>query len=108
MSLFGNLFSKNDNNDPDQISNGGTYVVEDTFKLTTPGDLVVVGRINGTVRTGDKVYIEGADENDLILIKELNIFRTKVKTATDTNVALCLENGEQYGIVKGTVLNIKI
>ena len=107
MGLFGKMFGKEDNNDSVQISSGGTYIVEDTFKLNNSSDLVVVGQIKGTVREGDSVYVEGADENSLISVMELNIFRTKVKTATDTAVALCLENGIQYGISKGTVLHIK-
>lgn len=53
------------------------------------------------------VSIEGSNGNDLILVKELNIFRTKVKIATDTKVALCLENGGQYGIKKGIVLQVR-
>lgn len=107
MGIFGKMFGKKDNGDSNNAPSGGTYVVEDTFRLNASADLVVVGKINGTVRTGDKVLIEGADENDLITIKELNIFRTKVKSATDTNVALCLEDGTNYKITKGTVLQIK-
>ncbi|MBR4914171.1 MAG: hypothetical protein IKZ42_02710 [Clostridiales bacterium] len=108
MGIFGKLFGKEDNNDPVQTSSGGTYTVDDTFKLNIPKDLVVVGKIKGTVREGDKVYIEGTDENDLISVKELNIFRTRVKSATDTAVALYLVNGVEYGISKGTVLHVKV
>ena len=106
MGIFGKLFGKDENNGPVQNPSGGSYVVEDTFKLNNSKDLVVVGKINGTVREGDSVYIEGA-ENDLISVKGLNIFRTQVKIATDTAVALCLENGVEYGISKGAVLHIK-
>ena len=107
MGIFGKLFGGKDNDNSDQPSSGGTYLVEDTFRLKIPQDLVVVGKINGTVREGDKVYIEGADENNLISVKELNIFRTRVSSATDTQVALYLENGIEYGIEKGTVLIVK-
>ena len=107
MGIFGKLFGGKDNDNSDQPSSGGTNLVEDTFRLKIPQDLVVVGKINGTVREGDKVYIEGADENNLISVKELNIFRTKVNSATDTQVALYLENGIEYGIDKGTVLIVK-
>ena len=100
MSILGKMFGKKDNDNSDQNPSGGTYTVEDTFRL------IVVGQINGTVRTGDKVCIEGTSGNDQILIKELDIFRTKVRIAMNTKVALCLENGTQYGISKGTVLQV--
>lgn len=108
MGILGKLFGKEGNSDTAQPLSGGTYVVEDTFKLSVPQDLVVVGQINGTVSEGDKVYVEGANENDLISVKELNIYRTRVKSATDTAVALYLENGIGYGISKGTVLHVKV
>lgn len=108
MGLLGKLFGKEDNNGSVQHSSGGTYIVDDTFKLKDSQDLVVVGQINGSVREGDKVYIEGADENDLISIKGLEIYRTKVKSATDTAVALCLENGAIRKISKGVVLHVKV
>ena len=104
MGILGKLFNNKEDNNPVQNPSGGTYIVEDTFK---PNDLVVVGQIKGTVRDTDKVYIEGANENSLISIIELDIFRTKVESATDTTVALVLENGNQYGITKGTVLHVK-
>ena len=107
MGIFGKMFGKKDNDNSDQNPSGGTYTVEDTFRLNNSSDLVVVGQINGTVREGDMVSIEGSNGNDLILVKELNIFRTKVKIATDTKVALCLENGGQYGIKKGIVLQVR-
>ena len=107
MGIFGKMFGKKDNDNSEQNPSGGTYTVEDTFRLNNSSDLVVVGQINGTVREGDMVSIEGSNGNDLILVKELNIFRTKVKIATDTKVALCLENGEQYGIKKGIVLQVR-
>ena len=107
MGILGKLFGKEENNDSDKTPSGGTYLVDDTFKLNNPYDLVVVGQIKGTVREGDKVYVEGASEDILISVKELNIFRTKVRSATDTTVALYLENGVEYGISKGTVLHVK-
>lgn len=108
MGLLGKLFGNEENDGSVQVPAGGTYVVEDTFRLCDPQDLVVVGQIKGTVREGDKVYIEGADENDLISISELDIFRTKVKSATDTTVALVLVNGAAHRITKGTVLHVKV
>ena len=107
MGLLGKLFGNKENDGSVQVPSGGTYVVEDNFRLGDPQDLVVVGQIKGTVREGDKVYIEGADENDLISISELDIFRTKVKSATDTTVALVLVNGAAHRITKGTVLHVK-
>ena len=86
MSILGKMFGKKDNDNSDQNPSGGTYTVEDTFRLNNSQDLIVVGQINGTV--------------------ELDIFRTKVRIATNTKVALCLENGTQYGISKGTVLQV--
>lgn len=107
MSLLGKLFGKEENNDAVQTPSESTYVVEDTFKLNNPQDLVVVGKIRGCIKEGDTVYVEGADENDLITVKELNIFRDKVKSAKDTAVALYLVNGIKHGISKGTVLHVK-
>ena len=106
MGIFEKMFGNEENDDSVQNSSGGTYIVEDTFKLNNPKDLVVVGKINGSVMEGDKVYIEDANDNVLISVKELNIFRTRVKSATDTAVALYLENGAEYGISKGTVLHV--
>ena len=106
MGILGKLFGKEGDNDSAQTSSGGTYVVEDTFRLNDSYDLVVVGQIKGTVNEGDMVYIEG-NNKDLLLVTELNIFRTRVASATDTTVALSLENGVQYGISKGTVLHVK-
>ena len=108
MGILGKLFGGKDNSKSDERPSGGSYLVEDTFRINIPQDLVVVGQIKGTVRAGDKVYIEGTDEVILILVKELEIFRTKVKSATDTAVALYLVNGAEYGIEKGTVLHIKV
>lgn len=107
MSLLGKIFGKEENNDAFQTPSESTYVVEDTFKLNNPQDLVVVGKIRGYIKEGDTVYVEGADENDLITVKELNIFRDKVKSAKDTAVAMYLVNGIKYGISKGTVLHVK-
>ena len=106
MGIFGKMFGKKDNNDSNEAPSGGTYVVEDTFRLNASADLELQGKHRNFADqqiTAD----EGADENNLITIKELNIFRTKVKSATDTNVALCLEDGTNYKITKGTVLQIK-
>ncbi len=108
MGILGKLFGKEDNNGSVQHSSGGIYLIEDTFKLKDSQDLVVVGQIKGTVRVGDNVYIEGANENDLISIKGLEIYRTRVKSATDTAVALCLENGAIRKISKGVVLHVKV
>ena len=108
MGILGNMFGGKDNGNSDQSPSGGSYLVEDTFRIDIPQDLVVVGQIKGTVRTGDKVYVEGSDEDVLILVKELNIFRTRVESATDTAVALYLENGAEYGISKGAVLHVKV
>ncbi len=107
MGIFGKLFGGKDNSNSGNTPSGGTYLVEDTFRMKIPQDLVVVGKINGTIRAGDNVYVEGADENVLIPVKELNIFRTRVDSATDTQVALYLKNGVEYGIEKGMVLIVK-
>ena len=81
MGILGKLFGGKDNSKSDERPSGGSYLVEDTFRINIPQDLVVVGQIKGTVRAGDKVYIEGADEVILILVKELEIFRTKVHSS---------------------------
>ena len=58
MGILGKLFGGKDNSKSDERPSGGSYLVEDTFRINIPQDLVVVGQIKGTVRVGDKVYIE--------------------------------------------------
>ena len=67
MGLLGKLFGKEEKNDAVQTQAGGTYVVEDTFKLKTPQDLVVVGKIQGCIKEGDLVYGVYLGENMEVL-----------------------------------------
>ena len=42
MSILGKMFGKKDNDNSDQNPSGGTYTVEDTFRLNNSQDLIVV------------------------------------------------------------------
>lgn len=81
------------------------YGVEETFKLKEGDDLIVVGRVKGTVRTGDAVYVSNPgneEDGDIFLttIKSMNINNNPVDEATDCLVALRLENGLKSGLIK--------
>ena len=102
MSILGKILGKKDNDNSDQNPSGGTYTVEDTFRLNNSQDLIVVGQINGTVRTGDKVCIEGTSGNDQILIKELDIRCTSPAQSVGT-----LSGGNQQKVCVARALAMK-
>lgn len=83
--------------------------VQDVFGLKESEDMVVVGRLEGRVCTGDAVYLSspGVDEDSVFLTTvkgiEINV-NTPAQEAADCHVALRIENGRQYPIRKGTVL----
>ena len=44
MSILGKILGKKENDNSDQNPSGGTYTVEDTFRLNNSQDLIVVGQ----------------------------------------------------------------
>ena len=82
----------------------------DVFSLKdNKDDVVVVGKLQGTVHIGDAVYLTnvGEDEEALFLTTICGIETgpsISVKEATDCNVALILEKGRHFRIKKGSVL----
>ncbi len=96
-----------------QKSIGGSFVygVHDTFKLQNSNDLVVVGRVKGTVNPGMAVYVSNfGDDNGSILLTTvlgLEINQRPVGTATDCLVALKLEAGQKVDIKIGSIVHTR-
>ena len=84
------------------------YGVEDVFHLKDTDDLVVVGIVRGTVKTGMAVYVSniGDDENSTLLttVQGLEIQGKPVETATNCPVALRLQMGSKVNIKIGSVV----
>ena len=85
------------------------YGVEDTFKVKDSDDLIVVGRMRGTIRQGDAVYVSNlGDDNGstfLTTVKRIEINREVVDEATDCAAGLLLDNGNKAGTIRsGTVI----
>lgn len=82
--------------------------VEDTFRLKNSADLVIVGKVHGTVTPGAQVSVvnPGEDEKPTMqtMVEGIEINRTLVQTATDTLVGLKIANGSEFPIKTGTVL----
>lgn len=83
--------------------------IADTFQLLNTDDLVVVGKVQGTIHDGEAVYLSnpGEDGGKTSLINITGIEtgpREMAKKATDCRVGLRLENGKLHNIKKGTVL----
>lgn len=83
--------------------------VLDTFQLLNTDDLVVTGRVKGTIRVGDAVYVSnpGEDADEIFLTTIVGIETSpnvSAKEASDCAVGLRLEKGKLHKIKKGTVL----
>jgi hypothetical protein len=93
------------------VSGSFVYGVHDTFKLLNSNDLVVVGRVKGTVYPGMAVYVSiFGDDNGSILITTvlgLEINQRPVDTATDCLVALKLEAGQKVDIKTGSIVHTR-
>jgi hypothetical protein len=125
MGLLSNLFGKKAdgnnkvdyNNPADNINTADNtrqdipefvFGVEDTFRLQNSNDLVVVGRVKGTVVSGTAVYIHGWSDEEkpitLTTVKEIEINKQLVSQATDCLAGLRLEGVAGAGIKIGSVL----
>lgn len=84
------------------------FGVNDTFKLLNSTDLVVVGRVTGTVHPGAAVYVSNVGDDQgttfLTTVLSLEINQKPVKEAKDCIVSLKLEAGQKSEIRKGSVI----
>ena len=76
---------------------------------TVQESLVVTGRVKGTIRVGDAVYISNpGEDNDNTLLTTIVGIETApnvmAMVASDCAVGVRLEKGKLYKIKKGTVL----
>lgn len=82
--------------------------VMDVFALKNAEDMVVVGKVKGTVNTGMAVYVTnfGDDNGSTILstIIGIEINQKSVNTATDCFVGLKIEAGKKHNMKIGTVI----
>lgn len=83
--------------------------IRNVFSLKESDDVVVVGRVQGTIHVGDTVYVTNCGEDDAeeftTTIRGIETGpSTPAMEATDCNVGLRIENGTQYRVRKGTVL----
>ncbi len=86
--------------------------VTDTFSLINSEDLVVVGKLNGTVSTGAAVYITnlGDDKGSISLSTIVAMEQGpnhSVTHAENCHIALRIENGKKLGIKIGTVIHAR-
>ena len=90
------------------IDGSFAFGVQDTFNLKESNDLVVIGRVRGTVKPDMAVYISnfGDDEGPITLsvIRGLEINAKQVSEAADCLVALRIEGGKLANIKIGTVI----
>ena len=111
-SDMGHPLSANaDRNDMEdhKISDSFYLGVEDTFRLKETLDLVVVGKVHGTIRTGAAVYISNPGDDDaptnlttVVGLEKNN--REMVESATDTFVGVRIEAGSKLNLKTGSVL----
>jgi len=82
--------------------------VEDTFRLKDTSDIVVVGKVHGTIMKGSAFYITNMGDDDapvyLSTVVGLEVDRTPVNVATDTFVAVRIDGGSKLNIKTGSVL----
>lgn len=106
-------FKLNEESSADQKSVSGSFVygVQDTYKLLDSNDLVVVGRVKGTVYPGMAVYVSNfGDDNGSILLTTvlgLEINQSPVDIATNCLVALKLEAGQKIDIKTGSIVHTR-
>lgn len=90
-------------------STGMCMAILDTFSLQNHDDLVVVGKVSGTVYEGQAVCVRncGEDEEAMTFTLVVGIETgpgVTAKEAKDCHVGLRIENGKQLNLKKGTVL----
>ena len=94
--------------DNQEMSDSFYLGVEDTFRLKETLDLVVVGKVHGTIRSGVAVYISNRGDDDaptnLTTVVSLEKNRELVDSATDTFVGVRIEAGSKLNLKTGSVL----
>ncbi len=83
--------------------------VLDVFQITDSADLVVVGMLRGTLSVGERVNISNpGDDDGLVFATTVAMIengpQSQVKTASNCQVALRLENGKQHPFKIGSVV----
>lgn len=100
--------------DETEAVNAFTYGVCDSFHLKDSTDIVVVGRVNGIIRSGDAVYISnpGDDNTPITLSTVVRLEKgdgngnfTHPDEAENTQIAVRLSNCDGVNIKPGTVLH---
>lgn len=85
------------------------FGVQDTFTLKDSKNLAVIGQVKGTLHVGDEIYITNVGDDIVSEFKtkviSMEINRTRVDYATDCLVALCVENGAESSLKKGSVIH---
>lgn len=92
-----------------EITNGFIIGVLEKYNLQDSDDCVIVGKIQGTVRVGDKVYITnyGDDDDELVVtnVTRIDIANKKdIPECSEGFPALHIKNGAMENIKPGTVI----
>ena len=85
------------------------YGVLDTFELRATNDIAVVGRLKGTLKKNDKIFITnyGDDDDELVVssVVALEVDKKDVESATDCFVAIRVRDGLSENIKPGSVIH---
>lgn len=92
-----------------EITNGFIVGVLEKYNLQDSDDCVIVGKIQGTVHVGDKVYITnyGDDDDELVVSSVTRIDADKKKDLSECKEgfpAIFIKNGAMENIKPGTVI----
>lgn len=97
--------SEDNNMKPNEFVAG----VLDAFSLGESEDIVVIGRVKGTIRINDRVYITniGDDDDEVIVLNvvALEINKKLTDSATDELVGIKIGNAKGENIKVGSVLH---
>lgn len=116
MGIFGFGKKKQNTKDTVEPERSFTYSVCDRFALKDSTDVVVVGRLNGTLHVGDAVYVANpGDENTPVTVTtvagleqgDANGRFTRLQEASNMRVSVCLSNCANVNIKPGTVLHAR-
>jgi len=95
--------------DGTQLPRGFTMGVQDLFRLKDSADPVVVGRIAGTVRRGDAVYVCNFSDEGAVPVRSAVIGietgpHQQASIASDCHVSLCIRSEPGMSVKMGTML----
>lgn len=84
------------------------FGVQDAFPMTNSKNVVVIGRVKGTIRVDDEVVITNVGDDKKSSFKSkvigMEINKTQVPHATDCLVVLNIENGADANLKRGSVI----